>query len=582
MCSIIGYSGSRAAARVLVGGLRRMEYRGYDSVGVATGSGGEILVRKGVGRVDGVNVSLRLDELPGNAGVGHTRWATQGAATDTNAHPHASSGGRVAIVHNGSIDNFAQLRESLRSRGFTFKSETDSEVIANLLESELDGEGGAKGAIMRTVATLKGHYTFAAIFDDGTIVAARMHEPLIIGVGDGEHYVASDVLGFVEYTDDAIYVGDGNFVVIDGDGPTVYDADGNAVEMRVTKVSRELAGIYKGDYAHYTLKEISEQPEAIMGAGGDEASIEAAAAALREAGTVYIVGSGTSHNAALVAKHILSSHARIRAEVIVASEFPVHATSLSGGVMLAISQSGESADILEAARLASDAGLGVISLVNHPSSSLARESSRTVRMDCGPEIGVAATKSFTSQLAALYRIAAALGGPRVDIGAVSGAMAEALRCESQARAIAAELRDVSDVYVLGRGIHYAIASEAALKLKELAYIHAEAMPGGELKHGPLALLGEDSRVIVINPPGPTHDDALADAAKIRARGGRTIGIDTHDADEYDEWIGIPECAEWIYPIIGIIPAQLVAYYTALERDTDPDHPRNLAKSVTVR
>jgi len=582
MCSIIGYRGPRPAARVLVGGLRRMEYRGYDSVGVATGSGGRILVKKGVGRVDGVNDSLRLDALPGHAGIGHTRWATQGAPTGANAHPHASSGARVAIVHNGSITNFEALRGSLEARGHRFASETDSEVIANLLESELGGEGGAKGAVMRTVAALEGHYAFAALLDDGTIAAARRRAPLIVGVGDGEHYVSSDVLGFVEYTDDAIYVGDGNIVVIDGGGLAVYGADGAPAEARVTKVSRELAGIYKGDYAHYTLKEISEQPTSIIGAGGDERAIAAAARAIAGAKTVYVVGSGTSHNAAIVAKHLLSAHAGIRAEVIVASELPVHAHSLSGGVMLAISQSGESADMLEAARLASAAGVSVVSLVNHPSSSLARESAQVVRINCGPEIGVAATKSFTSQLAALHRITAELGGPRVDMAAVSRALAGALECDRRARGVAAGLRDMDDVYVLGRGVHYAIASEAALKLKELAYIHAEAMHGGELKHGPLALLDARSRVIVINPPGPTHEDALSDAAKIRARGARTIGIDTADAGEYDEWLRIPECEGWMYPLAEIVPAQLVAYYTALERDTDPDHPRNLAKSVTVR
>lgn len=583
MCAIIGYKGKRNAASVLVNGLRHMEYRGYDSVGIATRDGAHILVKKGVGRVDNVNVAMKLDELPGNSGVGHTRWATNGKITDLNAHPHISSGSRVAIVHNGVIENFAELKNSLELRKFSFKSETDSEVIANLLESELDGKDGIRGAVARTVALLKGQYTFVAIFADGSLAAVKSRESLIVGVGSDEYYVSSDVHGFIEYTDDVIYVDDKNIVVIDDNGLAIYDEDGNTVTTELTKVSRELAGIYKGDYAHYTLKEISEQSEIIAAAGGKASSIAASARALCGAETVYIVGSGTSYNAALVGKYLLSKYASIRAETIVASEILVHAGSLSrNGIMLAISQSGESADMLEAARVAHDAGLDIISIVNYPNSALARESSSVIRMDCGPEIGVAATKSFVSQLVTLYRIVAELGGPRIDSESISRAISAALESGSRIKEIAASLQNSNDMYVLGRGIHYAIASEASLKLKELTYIHAEAILGGELKHGPLALLDSKTRVMVINPPGPTHSDSLADAAKIRARGAHIIGIDTADADVYDDWIPIPESDEMLYPIVEIIPIQLLAYYTALERNTDPDHPRNLTKSVTVR
>ncbi len=583
MCSIIGYRGGRKAVRVLINGLRNMEYRGYDSVGVATMDGAKIQVRKRVGRVDDVSKAMGLDELGGTSGVGHTRWATQGAPTDRNAHPHVSSGGRVAIVHNGTIENFAELRTSLESQGFSFKSETDSEVIANLLESELDGGDGVRGAVLRTIAKIRGHYTFAAIFNDGSMAATRRRESLIVGVGDGEYYVSSDVHGFVEYANDVIYVNDGDVVVIDDDGLGIYDGDGRRVTTELTKVSRELATIYKEDYAHHTLKEISEQPDVIGAAGADESAVSAVARSLRDAGTVYIVGSGTSYNAALAAKHLLLEYASIRAEAIVASEIPVHARSLErGGIMLAISQSGESADVLEAAGIARNAGIDVISIVNHPNSALARESTDVIRINCGPEIGVAATKSFLSQLVVLYKIVGELGGPGIDQEVISQAISGALESGPHVKEIARRLRDVNDVYVLGRGIHYAIALEAALKLKELTYIHAEAMPGGELKHGPLALLDEDTNVIIINPPGTTHDDALADAAKIRARGAHVIGIDTADSDAYDDWIPIPESDEAAHTIAEIVPIQLLAYYTALERDTNPDRPRNLAKSVTVR
>ena len=582
MCSIIGYRGKQDAARVLVGGLRRMEYRGYDSVGVATRKDTGITIKKGVGRVDEVNARLGLEELQGRSGIGHTRWATQGAATEANAHPHRSGGRRVAIVHNGSIENFAELRRALESAGHSFESETDSEVIANLLESELDGGGGPKGAIMRAAAALRGSYAFAAVFEDGTLAATRRSEPLIVGVGRDGYYVASDILGFIEHTDDVIYVKDGQIAVIGTGGLELYDAEGSAVPQEITKVSHELSSIYKGDYAHHTIKEITEQPDIIASAGGDPAAIRAAAAALRDAEGLYVVGSGSSHNAALIGRHLLLEHAQIRAEVIAASEASSHPGALARGAVLAISQSGESADIIEAVRLMRGAGLGVVSIVNHPHSSLARESSLIVRMDCGPEIGVAATKSFMAQLVVLYRIVAELGGPGLDEAALAHAVSAALDSGDGARKVASALRDISDVYVLGRGIHYPIAAEAALKLKELTYIHAEAILGGELKHGPLALLGPGAHAIVINPPGPTRADSLADAAKMRARGSRVIGIDTADADEYDYWIPIPEADEPLYPLVEIVPVQLLAYYTALERRTDPDHPRNLAKSVTVR
>lgn len=583
MCSIIGYKGRHDAARILVNGLRSMEYRGYDSVGVATMDNAQILVRKGAGRVDDVNKAVELDKLPGVSGIGHTRWATQGAPTDLNAHPHTSSGGRVAIVHNGTIENFVELRKILKVNGFTFKSDTDSEVIANLLESELDGDDGIKGAVSRTISKIRGHYTFVAIFADGSLAAAKRRESLIIGVGDDEYHVSSDVHGFIEYTDDVIYVNDENIVIIDNNGLAIYDENGKQVTTKLTKVSRELATIYKGDYAHHTLKEISEQPDIIGSAGSNSSAISTTAGALRDAKTVYIVGSGTSYNAALVAKYLLSKYASIRAEAIVASEISVHAESLDhDGIMLAISQSGESADMLEAAQVARNSGIDVISIVNHPNSALARESTSIIRMNCGPEIGVAATKSFLSQLVILYKIIGELGGPAIDQSMISQSISIALESGPRTKEVAVRLREVNDVYVLGRGIHYAIALEAALKLKELTYIHAEAMHGGELKHGPLALLDADTNVIVINPPGPTHDDALADVAKIRARGAHIIGIDTINTDMYDDWIAIPESDETTYAIIEIIPIQLLAYYTALERNTDPDHPRNLAKSVTVR
>ena len=584
MCSIIGYRGREDAAPVIVGALRRMEYRGYDSVGVATGSGGRIGLKKGAGRVDEVNSREGLDSLPGPAGIGHTRWATHGGVTDANAHPHLSGPGEIAIVHNGIVDNFEELRGSLERDGYAFRSETDTEVIANLLQRNLAG-GDLRGAMVRTVSELRGHYAFVAMLGDGRLAAARFHEPLILGIGRGELFLSSDVLGFVGRTDDAVYMRDGSFVLAGDGGFEVFGFGGEPEGYEVTKVSKEFGDAYKGDYAHFTLKEICEQPDTVARAGqADPGAIPRAAAAISGAPAVYVTGSGTSYNAALLAKQILSRYARVRAEPVIASELQFSPDMIEpGSVLVAMSQSGESADVLEAVRIARGAGCTVVSVVNITSSSLARESDVVVGMNCGPEIGVAATKSFTAQLAILYRLAEALGGGAgVDLGEVSGAMLSMLGDPSRIQRIAAGLRDVSDIYVLGRGAHYPVAIEAALKLKELTYIHAEGIAGGELKHGPLALMDSSSHVVIINPSDSTYQDTLTSAREIGARGARIIGISDVESPVYDEWIPVPAAPEVAYPLLEMVPVQLLSYYAALEKDADPDYPRNLAKSVTVR
>jgi len=592
-CSIIGYMGSGRAAPILVRGLRRMEYRGYDSVGVATKSARGMHLRKGVGRVSEVNDAVRLDRLDGSVGIGHTRWATHGGVTDANAHPHSSSAGSVAVVHNGTIDNFAELKEALLADGYTFRSETDTEVIANQLQKNLGAsDGDAREAMIATVADLRGKYAFVALFGNGILAAARFHRPLIVGVGSGgggmQYLPSSDVMGFIEQTDDAVYVDNGHFVMIDRSGMRAYSFDGAEAAYRVTKVSREFADAYKGDYAHYTLKEISEQPDTILRAGGG--AVAGAASLLRSCARggrrVYITGSGTSYNAALVARHVLSRRAGLSAEAVMSSEMPHWPEAVPGGsVLVALSQSGESADVIEAAELARGAGAEVVSIVNLTASSLAQVSSAVVGMNCGPEIGVAATKSFTSQLAIVHRLADEVAGDgvRFDSGAVSQAVSEVLSDHARTRGLAAVLKGVSDIYVLGRGVHYPIAAEAALKIKELTYIHAEGMPGGELKHGPLALIDSSAYVIVINPVDSTYDDMVMGAREIKARGARIIGVSDRESDVYDHWIKIPRMGdEAAYPATEIVPLQLLAYYLALERDADPDHPRNLAKSVTVK
>ena len=584
MCSIIGYSGLDSAAPILVKGLQKMEYRGYDSVGIATESEKKIILKKGVGKVVEVNNSMMLDALPGNIGIGHTRWATHGKVTEKNAHPHSCNSGKIAIAHNGIIENFEELKSELQNKGYKFQSETDTEVIANLIQLNFDETMNIKQSIMKTVNQLKGHYSFVVIFEDGTLAAARFHEPLIVGVGKNSHYISSDVLGFIEKTDDAIYVDNEDFVIVDGSGIHIFDFDGTSVKYQITKVSKEFADVYKGDFAHFTLKEISEQPDTILRAI-DNNQIEEFVDNIKQAKNLYITGSGTSYNAAEITKYLMSKFAKIKINTLISSELPFSPNEIEpNSTLITISQSGESADVLEAVKIAKESNAKILSIVNLLNSSLSQQSSLAIGLNCGPEIGVAATKSFTSQLSILYKICDQLcdGCINPDWEKVSSAISQILSNNSKVKEIAKNLRDVSDIYVLGRGIHLPIAKEAALKLKELTYIHAEGIPAGELKHGPLALMDSNVYVIIINPNDSTYNDTLNSANEIKARGAKIIGISDKKSSVYDYWIDIPSIDEALYPLIEIVPIQLLSYYSALEKKTDPDYPRNLAKSVTVK
>lgn len=586
MCSIIGYLGISSAAPIIVKGLKRMEYRGYDSVGVATFSEDQINVRKGVGKVLEVNKAAKLDELSGTIGIGHTRWATHGMVTDTNAHPHPSSSGEIAIVHNGIIENHEELKKDLQAKGYTFRSQTDSEVIANLLQYNYDKTKEIKKSVTDTVAELKGNYAFVAVFQDGTLAAARFHEPLIIGIGKEGYFISSDVLGFVEYTDEVIYPDNREFVIIDKAGLKIFDFDSNPVHHQITKVSKEFADAYKGEYAHYTLKEISEQPSTIPNAGNNtKLEIDLASDLIKHARNVYITGSGTSYNAALIAKFLFSKYAKIKIDTLISSEAQFSPDIFEEkSILIAISQSGESADVLETVGIAKKTGSKIISIVNMMTSSLVHHSSISMGLNCGPEIGVAATKSFTSQLVVIYKMVDKIcnGCIGLDLTGVSEAIKRITSNDSKIRDVAKRLKDVSDIYVLGRGIHYPIALEGSLKLKELTYIHAEGLPGGELKHGPLALMDTNSYVLIINPNDSTYNDTLTSAREIKARGAKIIGISDKPSDVYDYWIDIPSVNEALYPLVEIVPIQLLAYYAAIDKDFDPDYPRNLAKSVTVK
>ena len=586
MCSIIGYSGNEIASPIIVKGLKRMEYRGYDSVGVATKSENQIELKKGIGKVNEVNSKIQLDTLPGNVGIGHTRWATHGKVTNFNAHPHPSNSGKIAIVHNGIVENFEELKKQLEDEGYEFKSETDSEVIANLIQKNYELTKDVKETILKTVSEIKGHYAFVAMFENGQLAAARFHEPLIIGVGKNNVFLSSDVLGFVEYTDNAIYMKSRNFVILDKNEFKIFDFNGKNTEYEITKVSKEFGDAYKGDYAHFTLKEIYEQPDVILKAGEKTADeIEKSIDLIRHAKNIYITGSGTSYNSSLIAKQILSKYAKIKSEPIISSELQFSPDIVEeGSVLIAISQSGESADVLEAVRIAKKANCKIIAIVNLLTSSLARKADVVIGMNCGPEIGVAATKSFTAQLVILYKMVQKLSNDNITINfeKFSESILKILENPIKIQEIAKKLKDVSDIYILGRGINFPIAIESALKLKELTYIHAEGIAGGELKHGPLALMDSDVFVIIINPNDSTYSDTLTSAREIKARGAKIIGVSDIESDVYDHWIEIPKIDEVLYPISEMVPIQLLSYYAALAKETDPDYPRNLAKSVTVK
>jgi len=586
MCSIIAYAGQRVAAPMLVQGLKRMEYRGYDSVGLATISNKHILVKKGVGKVEEVNKSLGLEKMNGSVGIGHTRWATHGGVTDTNAHPHQNCKNDIAIVHNGIIDNYSELKKSLIARGHKFRSETDSEVIAHLLGDFLHKKYDIKKAMINITKKLKGTYAFVAVFDDGTVAGARFDEPLIVGISKDGYFVSSDVLGFIEHTDKAIFLDNDEFVILNDNGHAIFNFDGSKVKKQVTQIAWELADAEKGRFAHYTLKEINEQKHTIINAlFSKDSKLDEFCDVVAGAKRVVLTGSGSSYNAALIAKQLFSKYAGIHCEAVISSEFQYASGLLDkDSVLIAISQSGETADLLQAVKIAKASEARILSIVNTPTSSLARTSDLFLGINCGPEIGVAATKSFTAQLALIYRITDILSGQKLcpNKSDVERAIGKVLNDTKNIANIAEKIKYIGNIYILGRGLHFPVAIEGALKLKELVYVHAEGLPAGELKHGPLALMDENTTVIMLNPDDETYSDTLSNVHEIKARGASVIGVSNVNSNKYDNWIKIPKAKDILYPILEVIPLQLLAYHTALKRESNPDYPRHLAKSVTVK
>ena len=588
MCSIIGYKGGSYAAPLIVESLRRMEYRGYDSVGIATINDGNILVNKGVGKVEEVSRALGFQKMPGQIGIGHTRWATHGGITHANAHPHEACTSEVAVVHNGIIENYKDLKRDLISLGHSFKSETDSEVIAHMLEESLALSRNKVEAIVTVCSKLKGAYAFVAIFGDGTICGSRYDEPLIVGLSNDGYFIASDVLGFLQYTDKAIFLDNRDIAFVAAEGLQLYDSNGNTVSRGITQVAWELGAADKGAYAHHTLKEIHEQTKTVLNAmNQNEKDVLSFCNILLGAKSVYITGSGTSYHSALLAKYIFAKLAKIRTEPIISSEFQYVLDFIDkDSVILAISQSGETADVLNSVKHAKEAGAKILSIVNISSSSLARLSDSYLTVNCGPEVGVAATKSFTAQLSLIYTVTDKLCAGSLGIDskkeAIASAIEDVLSMEESTIKLAGQLKDLRDIYILGKSLHYPIALEGALKIKELTYVHAEGIAAGELKHGPLALIDENSVVLVINPHDNTFDDVLSNSHEIKSRGAKIIGVSTESDEVYDHFIKIPVFDNIFYPLIEIVPLQLLAYHLALKKNADPDYPRNLAKSVTVK
>jgi glucosamine--fructose-6-phosphate aminotransferase (isomerizing) len=596
MCGIVGIVRSRVGVLSdLLKSLKSLEYRGYDSAGIAISLGDDIFILKGVGTIDQV---IRGAEIPdGSIGIGHTRWATHGGVSLENAHPQVSCDGKIAVVHNGTLDGFEQLREDLRARGHSFRSETDTEVIAHLVEEGMREGLSPLLSLHRAVRMLEGSYAIAMISaGHNSIYLARRKSPLVIGLGKGENYCASDVSALLHLTKEFIFLEDGELAEITPGDVRIWRGDGElvAIERRAEVVDWSPQQMEKGRYEHFMLKEINEQPYIMMKIADTIEYYKKFSERLESAlksGSLSIVAAGTSMHAGLIGKFYLSALAGFGSDVIIASEFPEWSRHIANGdVILAISQSGETADVLEAVRIARDRGAKVFSIVNVPGSTLTRLSDEYVFIQAGPEVGVAATKTFTAQVASLYVISSLISDPtssedlREKLLSISNSILKDMgRVDEESRKIAGLLKSREHVFFLGRGVNYPTALEGALKLKEISYIHAEGYAAGEYKHGPLALIEEGVPVIALIPKERNLiNKIIYNLMEVKARGSFTVTIQPPDVSlPSDRRLVVDVEDELTSPLIYAIPLQLIAYYTALELGRNPDKPRNLAKSVTV-
>ena len=606
MCGIIGIVGNQDVADRLVDGLRRMEYRGYDSAGVCTLHGGEMVRRRAPGKLANLVAELARDPAPGATGIAHTRWATHGAPTAANAHPHATA--ELALVHNGIIENFRQLRDALAARGRRFESETDSEVVAHLISESVEAGASPEEAVQAALPQLRGAFALAIAFRShpGMLIGARLGSPLVVGYGDGETYLGSDALALAPLTQKIAYLDEGDWVIVTREGARIFDKDNRPVTREVTTSGASAAAIEKGNYRHFMQKEIFEQPTAVaqtlrsyIRQLDQSVALPQFDFDLSAITRITIVACGTSYYAAMVAKYWFEQFARLPVDIDVASEFRYRDPVLEqGGLSLFISQSGETADTLAALRHCKQQGQTIAVVVNVPTSSMAREADLLLPTHAGPEIGVASTKAFTCQLAVLAALAAHLAVRRGRMERAEEAevvkhlleapasLNAALAHDDEIAAMAHLIAPARDVLYLGRGPDYPLALEGALKLKEISYIHAEGYASGEMKHGPIALIDEAVPVIVLAPSGPLFEKTVSNMQEVRARGGKVVLIsDREGLDEAGEGcmatIEMPKVHPLIAPLVYAVPVQLLAYHVACVKGTDVDQPRNLAKSVTV-
>jgi len=607
VCGIVGYVGPRDAVSVLVEGLSRLEYRGYDSAGVAVLNGGGVETRKLAGRIGGLRELLARAPLHGSCGIGHTRWATHGAPTERNAHPHADCTGTVALVHNGIIENADVLRKRLEVGGHRFVTETDTETLVHLIE---ESPGATlEDRVIAALQHIEGTYGIAVVAetDPGKIVVARRGSPVLLGVGDGEFLVASDVSAVLEHTRSVVYLNDGDVAVLTSGGYRVLDPEAREQERAVDDIEWDLDAIALGGYPHFMLKEICEQSETVRSTLRGRLLMAEGTARLhglnltaedcREIQRVAIVACGTSWHAGLVGRHILEELVGIPVSVEYASEYRYcRQLRLPGTVTIAISQSGETADTLEALRAAKAAGSTVLGLVNVVGSTIAREADGGVYLHAGPEIGVASTKAFTAQVVALLLLGLYLGRRRglpaeqgralvAQLVRLPELVERALAVEPQVKALAERYADAPNALYLGRGVNFPVALEGALKLKEISYIHAEGYPAAEMKHGPIALIDENMPVVCVAPQDRVYAKVVSTMQEVKARGGRLIAITSEGNGDLshlvDHQIAVPASPPLITPVLTVIPLQLLAYHIAVLRGCDVDRPRNLAKSVTV-
>jgi glucosamine--fructose-6-phosphate aminotransferase (isomerizing) len=613
MCGIIGYIGQKDVMPILIEGLRRLEYRGYDSAGVAVVRDGTIELRRSAGKLSRLEEVIAINPIAGEYGIGHTRWATHGRPTEENAHPHRDCTGRIVVVHNGIIENYLDLKQQLKTQGHRFVTETDTEIVAHLIEREM-ADDGLENAVRRALLYMRGLFALVLISadDPNKIVAVRNGPPIVVGLGDGEFFVASDIPAVLSHTRDVVFLGDEEMAVITTAGVEFTDYAGRAVSKKSTRVSWDPVMAEKAGYKHFMLKEIFEQPmavrETVLGRASAETGkvylheIDIPDDVLRETERIVILACGTSWHAGLVGKFLFESLARLPVDVDYGSEYRYRDPIVSTNTLtIVITQSGETADTLAALREARRKGARSIAICNVVGSMATRESEGTVYTHAGPEIGVASTKAFTSQLVALHLLAMYLGqirgtltpeAARPHIEALTQLpllLEQALKCESLTEEIAKRFYQRSDFLYLGRGINYPIALEGALKLKEISYIHAEGYPAGEMKHGPIALIDEQMPVVAIAPHDHVFEKMMGNVQEAKARGGSVVALTTCKPNGIqdlldpatDFLITVPDSHPLLTPVVMVVPLQLLAYHIAIRRGCDVDQPRNLAKSVTV-